>query len=260
MLLVRYLSSISLLLLLMLQPLLAGSLEPSTEQAIKEISDKVKGVHTIKADMTLDVQEKNSKQHLQGDIAFREPMSMRINLGTMLMVLNGKSKTMWTYMPEQKTAIKFDMEKLMSITGLSWEKLQGQLQGQSLQNPKDPFSNLKKESLRFLRKELLNGELTYVFQGTVEASKSKIPNQQGNKFQLGETTIWLAAKDGLLRKLTAKQNGHPSDDMTLLFNNVQVNPVVNEQDFQFTPPEGSQIMDMTSIFEQMMQKGNKKQQ
>ena len=221
----------------------------STEQALKETCGRLKNLQSFKADMIMDIDGKTSKQHFQGNLFSKASVGMRLNMGTMLIIMNIKSNTIWTYIPEQKMVTKIDLDKLTGLLGISSK----QLEGFTMQNPKDPYCGLKQGSVKLLKKEVFDGEQTYVFEGVMDSPIMKFVPQQAQSSQQTNGTFWISTKDGMIRKIIS--NSSSSDVITILFKNIQLNPVVNEGDFQFSPPQGIEVMDMTQMLEQVMQKG-----
>lgn len=220
----------------------------STEQALKETCGRIKNLQSFKANMIMDIDGKTTKQHFQGDLFSKASVGMRLNMGTaMLMIINIKSNTVWTYIPEQKMVTKINLDKLSAVLGLSSQ----QLEGFTMQNPKDPYCGFKKESVKLLRKETLDGEPTYVFEGVMDSPIMKFIPQQTQSSNQTEGTFWISTRDGMIRKIIS--NTSPTDKISILFNHIQLNPVVNDSDFQFNPPQGIEVMDMTQMLEQMMQ-------
>ena len=63
-------------------------------------------------------------------------------------------------------------------------------------------------------------------------------------FTPAEIEMWIGADDGLVRKMTLF-NEEGKEMMTHSYMNVEINTEVNDSQFEFTPPEGTQVMDMT---------------
>lgn len=224
----------------------------TTEETFREIQNKVAIIKAIKANISIEMQEKGAKTQMQGDILFKTPMSFKLNLGPTLVIMDGKTKTVWMYASQQNTAMKIEMDRLMTQYGVSWDQLQAvQI------NPENPFSGLKKGSVVFIGKDRVNGEPTYMFRGIIDSDKPKLFQSEGGSSQFTKMTLWLSTNDGMLRKLIARGD-NPADELSIYVKNVQVNPIIREEEFLFSPPKEAQVLDMTSMMEQIMQQNKKK--
>ena len=63
--------------------------------------------------------------------------------------------------------------------------------------------------------------------------------------------LWIGADDGLVRKIVMF-DGQGAEMISQSYKNVELNPKVLDKEFEFTPPEGVQVMDMTEQTLNMM--------
>lgn len=109
----------------------------------------------------------------------------------------------------------------------------------------NPLTLLDPATLQLKGKSQLGGEAVYHFEGTT--STQYLP--QG-KPVVRKMEAWISTKDGLPRR-TVEQVGPAMGTTT--YSNVQVNPSVTAQDFEFLPPPDVQVMDAKQQMELMQQ-------
>ncbi len=72
----------------------------------------------------------------------------------------------------------------------------------------------------------------------MEKMKSMVPTMPDS------AKVWISTKDGLPRKMVF-HTPTGEEMMSQEFRNVEVNPTLDPSLFEFTPPEGVQVTDMT---------------
>jgi len=223
--------------------------DPATEKVISELEAKAAAVKTYRADMTMTTEMMGKKMVWQGKMLFKKPGKMRMemimDMGAMKMkqIHISDGKITWIYQPLMKMVTKIDVEK---VTAEMKEKVGESNSG----DISKPFQGFQRESLSY-RVKKVGGEKFYVFQGL-----PKIPEMQKTTFAPAKMEIWLGADDGMVRKIIMfSEEG--KEMMSQVYTNVNINVRIADSQFEFTPPEGVQVMDMTEGSVNMMREMQK---
>jgi len=225
------------------------SADPATEKIISKLEAKAATVKTYRADMTMTTERMGKKMVWQGKILFKKPrkmwMEMIMDMGAMKMkqIHVSDGKITWIYQPQMKMVTKIDMER---VTAEMKEEAGGSNSG----DISKPFQLFQRETLS-CRIKKSGGKKFYVFQGL-----PKIPEAQKTAFTPAKIEMWLAADDGLVRKIIMfSEEG--KEMMSQEYTNVKINVRLADSQFKFTPPEGVQVMDMTEGSVNMMREMQK---
>lgn len=110
----------------------------------------------------------------------------------------------------------------------------------------NPLTLLDPATLQLKGKVQLAGEPVYHFEGTT--SSQYLP--QG-KPVVRKMEAWISAKDGLPRKTVEQVDSGAIG--TTIYRDVELNPSVKPEDFQFIPPPNVQVLDTKEQMERMQQ-------
>jgi len=121
--------------------------------------------------------------------------------------------TRWNYLPKYKLALK------RNAHGHEW---------------------IDKQSVRHVRTEFLGGEEVYVIEAQGSAG---IPVDNLDFF--GRTEFYIGTQDGIIRQAIIF-NSKNKIKGTQIFFNIRPDPSISEEDFEFVPPQGTQIFDLDS--------------
>ncbi len=233
--------SIAIVLLVLTIAFASDSLcaETDTEKMIKQVEAKVAKVKTFKADMTMAMEMMGQKMVSEGNLAFKEPDKMRMDMTTSVGAMKVKStvisdgKTFWTYQPMMKMVMKMDIKKVADETGEDIAR-------QQMSDISKPFEDYERDSIRYIGTEKLDETTTNVFEA---APKEKIEFER-MPFVPAKMKLWIGADDGFIRKVvTLDEEG--KEMMSMSFTNIQMNVEIADTQFEFKPPKGAQVMDMT---------------
>ena len=141
-------------------------------------------------------------------------------------------KTTWIYHPKMNLAMRIDMEKVAAET-------KEESAGEKTADISKPFHSIQRDTISRVRTEEIDGSKACVFRGLPEKSGvQKMP------FAPAEIELWIGADDGLVRKMIMF-NEEGKEIMSQSYTNIQLNIEVADSQFAFTPPEGTQVVDMT---------------
>lgn len=103
------------------------------------------------------------------------------------------------------------------------------------------IDHIDKNSIRFMGQKIIDGVKYYLFEGkpTDIVETNEKDEDKGRKFQFLVNT-----KDGILRKMVeSDRNGNIIGKQ--IISDVEINIPISDEEFEFVPPEGTQIIDMT---------------
>ena len=212
--------------------------DEATEQLMADLKAKAAVVQSYRADMTTILQMMGRNVLMRGGILFKKPnktrVEMAMDLGALKMdqIQLSDGKTIWIYQPEMKLAMKIDMEQLVAATNK-------ESAGEKTTDLSHPFRCLQPENITHVRTEETDGDTTHVFQGLPEKSE-----MQAIPFAPAKIELWIGADDGLLRRMVTF-NEEGKEMMSQSYTNIQREVEVPDDQFEFTPPEGTQVVDVT---------------
>ena len=143
---------------------------------------------------------------------------------TVYIISNGTIR--WNYMPGLNIALKYDKKARHEDA-----------------QQKGWFSAdiIDKASLQYVRKEQLDGEEVSVFE-----SKPSALLKHENPDPPGTTRFYIGAKDGIMRKIVT-YNPEGRETGSQIFSNIRIDPSISDKDFEFDPPEGTQIHEVKEV-------------
>jgi len=212
--------------------------EEGTEQIIANLKTKAAAVKSYQADMTTTMQMMGKNMSMRGTILVKKPKKSRTemvtDMGSMKMeqIHVSDGKTTWIYQPKMKLAMRIDMEKVAAET-------KDKSGGEKTADISNPFQFFQPESISHIRTEEIDGSKACVFHGL--PGKSDV---QKMPFAPAKIELWIGADDGLVRK-TVFFNEEGKEMMSQSYTNIRLNIEVADSQFDFTPPEGVQVADMT---------------
>lgn len=145
---------------------------------------------------------------------------------------------MWQYMPQMNMVQKFDWAKLKETFGEKFARDQ-------TKKVNEPFRGMNKATLRYFGIENLDGEDVYVFEG----KSSQVEEKGLEGFKPGKIKMYIGTNDGILRKMITYDL--KDNEMTAQrYKNIKLNQDIPDSTFVFTPPEGTQVVDMTDMMKE----------
>jgi outer membrane lipoprotein-sorting protein len=219
----------------------AASLKPGELKAsdvVEAITKRASEVKRYHQNVTMSTQMMGTEFKTDGEAwmdgdRFRMESKMPPNQ-TQIIVSDGK--TTYTYMPMMKMLQKMDMARVKAALG---DKYKNQFNDPSNSNP---LKGMDAKSLKYYGTETLNDESVYVIEGKLGGEMEKMKSVMPTVPETAK--FWISTKDGLPRKLVF-HTGTGTEMMSQEFSNVEVNPKLDPALFEFTPPEGVQVTDMT---------------
>ncbi len=97
------------------------------------------------------------------------------------------------------------------------------------------------------------GQKMHVLEGAVKNDSTDPSAMQMSKM-FGKMRMYIGEADGFLHKIEMFAKDNATVAMTQEFKNIQFNVDLADDLFQFTPPEGVQVIDMSKMMQQMKQR------
>lgn len=213
--------------------------EETAQEAIEQLKSKAKSVESGSADLKITTTMMGQQVAMDGKLLFESPdkihMDIDMSMGSMKMeqVTVSNGNTVWTYQPMMKMVSKIDLEKVAAATGI---KRAGQQNSGEIAKP---FAGLEPDSIKLVGSREIDGAKADLFEG-----KPQMANMPNMPFKFAKVEILVGAEDGLLHQMTMlDQDGKPV--MSETYSNIKTNVQIPAGTFEFTPPQGVQVMDMT---------------
>jgi len=213
-------------------------------EVMERIRKLAEDVRSFKAKMTVRTAMMGSTVTWRGEVTVKKPNMyksvMNMNLGGVPgeQVTISDGRTQWIYQSQMKMVMKLDLKRLEEAGVGEYQKEKA---GKDITKP---FMGIDRESIRYLGKESLDGREVYVFEGKPKGSFRGLKMGEGGVSPPARVRVWVGAKDGLLYK-EVFYNDKGTEMMSVEFEEVHVNVPIGDEEFSFTPPEGTQVVDMT---------------
>lgn len=221
-----------------------GCAEPvTTEQRLAEIASKVEDIDSYKVTMTMDMEMMGQTMTTEQKITFKKPNKMRTTStsdmmgGVMTQEMYSTGDIMWYYMPTMGMATKMDMSKFKGHN----RDHPGMAAGGSMINM---FENIPKDKIEYIEDKVTDEGLVYVFEANLEEMRSEAPESPMLAMFPNKMVFWMGADTGLpVKIIMVGKEGNTMMEQT--YSDLEINPEIDDSIFEFTPPEGVQVMDMS---------------
>ncbi len=204
----------------------------ANDNFIIEMQNKYKTINSFTADFTQELfhRESQHRQNKAGNFSFKKDMNIYFNVKSPNPeVLIANNKEVWNYFPDEEVAYKYKASILQNS-----KNILSVITGQAALN--EEFEVEKVEEIT------LNGSISvcyaiYPFEPSVELTQAKIYVNKDTKLIEAVEVYDFAGNTNYI-----------------VFNNLTINPKLNNSLFSFSPPKGVDIEDHTDI-ESMMNLG-----
>lgn len=207
---------------------------------MNEIIEKAKTVTTYKADFKETISSKGKTMTSQGTLAVKSPDKMHKT--AKFNVKEGATKeeyvigdVVWTYIPSLKAAQKIDMAKVKK----AMQKQVATGAGDMV----NPFAGLPKNKIKFIEAKTVEGKSVYVFDSVISTA-AQSQSQGAPQLTPQKVILWVDPATGMRQKhFVYAKDGSIMIEAT--YSNYRLNVQIAESEFQFNPPPGVQLKDMT---------------
>ena len=221
-----------------------------TQQKLSEIESKVEDIKSYKVTMKMDMKMMGQSMLTEGKMAFKKPDKFYMKSETNMMggatqEIFSSGDILWTYMPKMGMATKMDMKKLKAAG-----KDQAGMGGQG--DLTNPFKGLSKDAIKYIETKETGEGKVYVFETKPDFGGQMPPDAPGHQMLPDKIITWISIETGLpIKTIMIGKNGATMMEQT--YSDFQINPNIEDSVFEFTPPTGVQVMDMTKGGMNMMQ-------
>lgn len=200
-----------------------------TERVLKRISLLSKSIESYKADFKVITNEDGKVDEIEGHMKFKWPNLIRQEMRILpqssqneLVVTNGRVK--WIYMPHLNVAQRYDLEAMNKDAQETYGLL---------------ADYIDEESIRYVGADTIEAEEVYVLEG----HPSPIIKKRDPKHP-SRAKFFVGIKDGLVRKV-AFYDQQENEAFSQIFWNIREDKRISLSDFEFTPPEGVRVFQVT---------------
>ncbi len=226
-----------------------AELDSKTEQMMEEVQQKSKGIDSYRVDMKTETQMMGQTMTVNGEMAFKKPNKMHVTsvanmMGGMRTETYSTGDVLWTYMPTMKMVQKIDLSKMKAMAPKQRDVAE-------TSDITKPFEGFAKDSIKYIKTEDLDGTETYVFEALPDKLSQSPQGQSTPQMLPKKIVMWISAETGLPQKVQML-NADGSTMMEQTYSNFRLNVPIKDSEFEFTPPEGAQVTDMTEATINMM--------
>jgi outer membrane lipoprotein-sorting protein len=213
--------------------------DEETRQKLAEIERKAKVIESYKVVTKVETEVLGKPLTTKEEISFKRPGKVRMTTKAKEMIIETYSTgdILWTYRPTQRIATRVNLRKVKSA------KKDHEIVARQADITK-PFDGLPKDVIKYIEsKETDEGEV-YIFEARPD-SAGQTPGGAARRQMLPEKVIvWISSETGLPTK-TIKIGKSGATMMEKTYSDFQINPVIDDSEFEFTPPADAQVYDLT---------------
>ncbi len=213
----------------------SGFAQEDASVIIKLIQEKTQAIQSYQASFTLKMQGPQGELLMSGNILFKRPdkIKMEITLpnipnATQMTISDGN--TMWQYIPFLRVASRVDLATLKKEFGEVYFT-------ETKEDISKPLKEVEEGSIKYLGKEKIAGQEYFILE-----AKPKSQAQQDIPFT--QVKVWVNTQTGLEKK-TVFYDAEGKEVFSRDFETVVTNIEIEDAGFNFAPPEGVEVMDMT---------------
>jgi outer membrane lipoprotein-sorting protein len=229
----------------------AAQTDSATEKMINEVIEKTKDIASYKVDMKTETQMMGQMTVSDGEMAYKKPDMMHMTttsdmMGGMKQEIYSKGDIVWTYMPMMNMATKLDLSKIKGEVS----QYDGGLSDSA--NITNPFEGLPKDKIKYLGQKTVDNKKVHIFEAAV-SYPGQMPTAQSQQQKMlpKKINMLIIADSGLPYRIMAYgEDG--SLMMQQTYSNFRLDIPIDDSEFEFSPPEGTQVMDMTQGAMNMM--------
>ena len=237
----------------------AQAAPPTTyEEILRSIAEATASVKTWSADVEMRRKMGGVEIHSNGEMfgsgdRVVSDLAMEI-MGQLIEVKSvlGDDGIHWTETRSMGNIqiIKLDMNALGNSEDGSSLTSGGSGQG-SARDPSKMFEELgEMYDMTLAGNEVMDGTDTYIVEGTIkEEFKKNLDASGGAGMSSNKIRVALGTEDGFIRKFE-QINTDGVQFMSMIYSDVKINPPINDSVFQYTPPEGANVIDGTKMLTQ----------
>ena len=210
--------------------------DPKTDAVMVSLQKRLKKVEACRCRVVTVVHLMGQQFQIRGTAYFRVPGKMRIDK-----VLPGETKqmvvsdggTLWIYDSQEKVASRINLARVFEATGLEADA--------DNPDPTRPFRGLEWKQIRYIGTEVIDDVSYRVFEAKPQVTllHAELPEAPE------KARIYIHPKDGLMRSIHF-MDASGEEVLSQRFEEMVVNPKLDESLFEFVIPQGVHIIDTTN--------------
>ena len=209
--------------------------DAKTDAVIVSLQKRLKKVETCSCKVVTVVHLMGQEFQIFGTAYFRSPGKMRIDK-----VLPGETKqrvvsdggTLWIYDAQEKVVSRINLARVFQATGLEADA--------DNPDPTRPFRGLEWNQIRYTGTEVIEGVSYRVFEAKCQTTLLHAAFSDPPR----KATLHIHPDDGMMRSIRLI-NRSGETVLSQRFEEVAVNPELDERLFEFVVPSGTHIIDTT---------------
>ncbi len=207
------------------------AVDQATIAILKQIAQLGEATGSYRADCKTVIEEDGTTRVMYGHLIAKWPNMSRDEIrsaedGSLLGIVVKNGQVQWEYVPMINAAFKSNMEALHadaeSKYGISAHYV-------------DP------NSIQYLEKAKVGTEETYVFEGAPSVLITKRDPNHPAKMK-----VYISARDGTIRKTTSYDK-RGRETFVQVCGNVRKDASIPVEDFEFIPPEGTRVIEVSDV-------------
>jgi outer membrane lipoprotein-sorting protein len=214
-----------------------------TQQVLDDIAKKTKGIKSYRLKMRMETSMMGQPMITEGEMAFKSPNKMHMTtksnmMGGALQEIIASGDVVWTYMPAMKMVTKMDLAR---IKAAGKDKFPGAASDSNIMNSLAAFSD---DKIRFIEEKNTDEGKVYVLEADPDLA-GKMPADSPLPQMLPDKMVfWISQDTGMpVKIIMMAEDGSVMTEQT--YSDFRLNVDIDDSEFEFTPPEGTQVMDMT---------------
>ena len=216
--------------------------DPATQQVLDEIAVKSAAVTSYTADVRTESSVMGQPRITKGTISFKAPDKMHVKTTTN--VAGGLTQEIYssvgiahTYLPATKTATRMDTSALKAAG-------HDPLATTEARDISKPFESFPAETIGYLGAEQTEDGAVHVFDAAPAREDSMVQSLSTPQTSVDKMLFRIQAETGLPSRITMLA-ADGSVIMEQTYSNIRVNVAIADSEFEFKPPKGVRVEDMT---------------
>lgn len=217
------------------------------EDILKIIQEKANQIDSYKGNFVLKMDTPQGEILMKGNALFKRQDKIKIEVNIpnvanarQLTISNGE--LMWQYLPFLKTASRIDLASLRKEFGDAYFAY-------SKEDISRPLKDVEESSIKYLGKEKIGDDECFVLEAE---PKEGIPQE----IPYSRVRSWIDTVLGIERKAVF-YNSEGKEVFSRSYENISVNISIPDTEFEFFPPEGTEVIDVTEEAKRYIEKDKK---
>jgi outer membrane lipoprotein-sorting protein len=231
--------------------------EIPVDEILKDIESKTQRINSYTASLIITTEIMGQEVITKGKITFKKPDKMKMEMTSSVFpqeantTIISDGKTLWTHIPVMNMAQRIDLSRIKKEFSGEYE-IEEVFQKHTKQSGDilNPLKGFSRDQIRFIGVEQTQMGEMYTFEARFPEEVLNARIEQWG-FMPSKAKFWILKDKGIALKMDV----YSQDGKRMLsqeYKDIELNPKISESEFVFTPPEGTQVIDMTDSSINMM--------